>query len=99
MLAHSAPRIVEYEISRKGVRIADTLYTYSNLESFWIIDEDGYERDRILLKSKKVLVPLIVLPLGDAVDIEEVSEFLSQYLDEEEMAEPLSEHLMHWLGF
>lgn len=99
LLAHSVPRILEYEISRKGIRAGDTIYSFASLESFWVIDEDGYDRDRILLKSSKMLMPLIIIPLGESVDPEEIREYLLEYLDEEEMYEPLSEQIMTWLGF
>jgi hypothetical protein len=99
MLAHSAPRIVEYELTRKGVRVGEIVYSYSSLDSFYVIDEDGYDRDRILLKSKRIFMPIIVVPLGEGTDPEEVRDFLLEYLEEEEMYEPLSEHLMNMLGF
>lgn len=99
MLAHSAPRTIEYEISRRGIRAGDIIYTFSSLESFWMIDEDGFERDRILLKSHKMFMPLITIPLGNNVNIEEVRECMLEYLPEEEIHEPLSEYIMHLLGF
>lgn len=99
MLAHSVPRIIGYEISRKGVRAGDVIYSYGSLDSFWVIDEDGYDRDRILLKSKRMFMPLIVIPLGEGADPEEIRDYLLEYLDEEEMYEPFSEHIMNWLGF
>ena len=98
MLAHSAPKIVDYEINRKGVRVGDILYSYATLESFWVIDEDGYERDRILLKSRKLMMPIITVPLGETTDPEKIREYLLEYLDEEEISEPISEYLMSWLG-
>lgn len=99
LMAHSAPKMVEYEINRKGLRTGDVLYTYSSLESFWIIDEDGFDRDRILFKSNKMFMPLIIVPLGDAVSIEEVRDYLLENLKEEEMHEPISQHIMNALGF
>jgi hypothetical protein len=99
MLTHSVPRIVEYELSRKGVRVGDIVYSYTTLDSFWVIDEDGYDRDRIIIKSKRAFMPLIIIPLGEGADPEDVRDYLLDYLDEEEMYEPLSEHLMNMLGF
>lgn len=95
--AHTPPVLTDYEINRKGVKINETIYTYANLESFYIIDEDGYERDRLLLKSKKLLMPLIVLPIEDA-DQNEIREFLIEYLNEEELSESTAYKIMHNLG-
>jgi hypothetical protein len=99
LLANAPARLITCEISRKGIRVADILYPYSSLESFWVIDEDGYDRDRILLKSKKLLMPLVVVPLGEGVDPEEIRDYLLEYLNEEEMYEPLFQRLMSMLGF
>jgi hypothetical protein len=99
LLAHSSPREIDYEISRKGIRSGDSIYPFSSIESFWIVDEDGYERDRVLLKSKKLFMPMITIPVGNGADLEEVREYLLQYVKEEEMNEPFYEYLMHLLGF
>ncbi len=99
LLAHSAPRVIDYEISRKGIRSGDVIYPFSSVESFWTVDEDGYERDRILVKSKKFFMPMITIPVGDGANLEEVRECLLQYLKEEELHEPFYEYLMHILGF
>ncbi len=99
LLAHSAPREIDYEISRKGIRAGDIVYPFSTVESFWVVDEDGYERDRILVKSKKFFMPMITIPVGKAADLEEIREFLLQFTKEEELHEPFYEYLMHVLGF
>ncbi len=99
LLAHSAPREIDYEINRKGVRAGDTIYPFSSLESFWIVDEDGYERDRVLLKSKKLFMPIITVPVGNGADLEDVRDCLLDYINEEELHEPFYEYLMHLLGF
>ena len=99
LLAYSAPREIDYEITRKGIRAGDTMYPFSTIESFWVVDEDGYERDRILVKSKKFFMPMITFPVGDGADLEEVRECLLQYTVEEEMHEPFYERLMSTFGF
>ena len=99
MLANTPQRYITCEINRKGVQVEDILYPYSSLESFYVIDEDGYDRDRILIKSKKMLIPLIIIPLGETVDPEEIRDYLLEYMDEEEMYEPLSQRIMTMLGF
>ena len=98
MLVSSVPRIINYEVSRKGLLIKDILYPYSTLESFWVVDEDGFERDRILFKSNKLLMPLIVVPVGDAADLEDLRDFLLEYLEEEELEEPAAQKIMSRLG-
>lgn len=99
MQASAEPREKKFEINRKGVVVGDTLYPYSSLESFWIIDEDGWDRDRILIKSNKTLMPLIIIPLGEFASIEEISDYLLEYLNEEEMEESAVDKIAILLGF
>jgi len=99
MLANKDPEIIHFELNRKGLVIKDTLYPYSTLDSFCVIDEDGYDRDRILFKSNKILMPLIIVPIGDAIEIDAILDFLIEYLDEEELEEPAFQKIMSYLGF
>jgi hypothetical protein len=93
------PKTQKFELNRKGVVVGSTLYPYSTLESFYVIDEDGWDRDRILIKSKKNFMPLITIPLGESVKPEQASEFLIEYLDEEHLQESAIERIMLILGF
>ena len=97
--SHSEPKDQNFEINRKGVAVGETLYPFSTLESFWVIDEDGWDRDRILIKSKKTLMPMIIVPLGEDNDPDEVREYLLEYLDEEHMEESFFEKVAILLGF
>jgi len=93
------PRMQKYEINRKGVAIGETLYPYSTLESFWVIDEDGWDRDRILIKSKKTFMQLIVIPTGEDTIPDELRDYLLEYLDEEHMEEGFIDKLSILMGF
>lgn len=90
------PKIVHFEIGKRGIRASDTLYPFNTLELFWIIEEG--DEPKLIMKSGKALMPYIILPLGDA-DTEEIREFLDEYIDEEELYEPLSHKIMEYLGF
>lgn len=93
------PKIEKYAISRRGVIIGNKLFPYSTLESFYVIDEDGWDRDRLLIKSNKLFAPLLILPLGEDVTPDEIREYLIEYLDEEEMEESAIEKIIVNLGF
>lgn len=99
LAANNPAKTVHYQINRKGVLVGDILYTYATLESFYVIDEDGFDRDRIILKSTKPLMPLIVIPLGDQVRPDEIREYLLEYLNEEEMFEPTIQRILTRIGF
>lgn len=97
--SHSEPYMQKYEINRKGVVIGDILYPYSSLESFWVIDEDGWDRDRMLVKSTKLFMPMIVMPLGEDVTPDDIRDYMLEYLDEEQMEESAIEKIVILLGF
>lgn len=96
--AHTPPRIVEFRISRRGVQAGSAIYPFSTLQSFWVIDEEV--DDRIIIRSQKMLMPYIVIPFDSTkTDPDEIRDYLLEYLDEEEMDEPVLQKLMERLGF
>ncbi len=98
--ANKEPRIIDVELSEKGVRIEKTFYPYKTLDSFCV---EQHETDigifaKLLIKSKKGLMPLIVIPIAE-VHPDDIEEYLSIFLVEEEHQETLGEKVMEWLGF
>ena len=92
-----APQDVEYEISNRGVIIGKDLHPYLTLEAFWIETRNVVE-PKIILKSKKAIMPYIIIPLHeDSVD--DVAQVLRQFIEEKELAEPASHKVMEYLGF
>jgi len=78
--------------------VGETLYPYSTLESFWVIDEEI--NDRILIRSQKVFMPFLILPYESTeINPDDIRDYLLDYIDEEELEEPLSQILMERLGF
>jgi len=98
---HTDHAEIDVYINKKGIRINQTLYPYSTLESFWIDEEEEFDHipNQLLIKSAKTLVPLIIIPITSNIDIEELKDYLLTYIDEEEMEEPFSNRLMEFLGF
>ena len=98
---HTEHEEIDVEVNKKGVRINNTRYPYSTLESFWIEEEEENDDipNQILIKSQKVLLPLIIIPMTEDVDPEELRDYMLTYIDEEEIDEPISHRLMEFLGF
>ncbi|MHB1118037.1 MAG: hypothetical protein ACYCZ7_00700 [Minisyncoccota bacterium] len=100
--AKQPPEMIEYELSRRGVRAGKTLYPWESLESFWILEERQTEKEyaspKILLTSQKPFMPQIVIPLGTA-PIEEVRDALANMLPEEPRIESLPDRIIRKLGF
>lgn len=96
--AHTVPEIVTFRITRRGVQRGKSILPYSTLQSFWVIDEEI--NDRIILKSEKFLMPYIIIPYDSMkIDPDEIRNYLLEYLNEEEMDEPVLQKLLELIGF
>ncbi len=97
MFANREPLIIEVEINSKGIRVEKELYPFSSLEAFWV-DESEEDEPKIIIKSKKVVMPLVVIPI-DEYNHEDIRLVLLDKLEEKEMHEPLPQKIMAKLGF
>jgi hypothetical protein len=95
MHAHKAPPLTNVELNEKGIVYDNIFHPYKSLDSFWV-EEDHFPK--ILLKSKKTLMPLIVIPVME-IHPEVIREFLRNYLQEEKLEQPFLQKLMDYLGF
>ena len=94
--ASQRPEVIEIKVTKQGVQVADTLYPFSSLQSFWVVNSP--HEQKLILKSEKTYMPYVVVPI-DNVNPENVRHFLLQYLPEEKLKEPLSQKVMEYLGF
>jgi len=98
LFASRKPNVVEVDMDDMGIRVGRTMYPYRHLDSFWV--ETRENNDRILLKSKKVLMPLIIIFIEEnQVHPSDVRAMLMKHLPEEEHSEPFLEKLLVYLGF
>lgn len=91
------PHTITIEINEKGVSVDKIHYPYKTLESFGI-DEEHHHGNRLFLKSKKTIMPLITLPLLDQ-NIDDVRTFLLTHLKEENFEQSLLHTIFEKLGF
>lgn len=91
------PEIINVTIDNKGVTKGNVRYPFETLHSFWIDLEHPHKK--IIFKSKKLLMPLIIVPLGDHEDIDELKDILDNYLTEEYQRLPFAETILEYLGF
>ena len=96
LLASRKPDVVRMEINNTGIVVGNTQYPFAHLESFWVETREVYPK--IILKSKKMLMPFITVLLLDA-DQNNAREKLLQHLPEVEHTEPFLEKLLIYLGF
>lgn len=91
------PRVVPFMVGRRGVRAGEKLFPYSSLESF-CIDEEDERGPQLLLKSSRLHMPLIVMPIPEE-HLYDIEELLRERLPEEELHEPLGHKLLELFGF
>ncbi len=91
------PHIIPFEILTRGIRVGDELYPYSTLESYYI-DEHNPQGPQLIIKSKKLLMPLIIIPLPDEY-VDDAEHLIAPRLPEEHLEEPFAHKLMEYFGF
>ncbi len=97
IFAKRPPNSVRVVVDERGIVRGKVFYPYSTLESFWIDTEHTHKK--IILRSEKMLMPLIVVPLNDEVNIDTLHENLSSILKEEFHALPFVEKILEYFGF
>ncbi len=97
---HSVKRrnTIYFKINTRGIVINKKLYPFTALESFWVEYDDEHVQPKLLIKSKKLLAPHIVIPIEEISPLE-VRDFLLDYLEEEEDSESLAQKIVEFFGF
>ena len=90
------PDTIKVHISGRGVQVGNRLFPYESLESFWIFyTPDGIKE--LSLKSKKMIMPYVKIPLGKANPVK-VRRALVKYLPEKRQEESLLDMISKVLG-
>jgi hypothetical protein len=88
--------VVTYHINDRGLVADDTLYPFLSLESFCIPHD--HVPPRLIIKSRKTFMPLIVIYI-DEVEPEEIRQVMLTYIAETEHREPLLKLVLERIGF
>jgi hypothetical protein len=79
--AHTEPRVLDFIITREGVIAGRELYSYDNLESFWIFYEP--EGIRVIsLHTKSHFLPYVHIPIEHENPVQ-IREILLRHIPEE----------------
>lgn len=97
LFANRPPSTLHVVVDERGVTRGHVLYPFHSLKSFWIDTEHPHKK--IILRSEKMFMPLIIVPLGEEVDVEELHGNLLQFLSEEFHTLPFVEKILEYLGF
>ena len=90
------PSLIKIEINGKGIVIGKYFYPYQNIEKFWISEKQL--DNTLIIKSTKKTLPYITTSIQQ-IDPEEIRDYLSRRIKEEEMNEPFVQMIMEYLGF
>jgi len=96
-IANKDPEVLKIAMDNKGIYVNKEYYSYEDLESFWV--EDDYGLPKILVKSKKLFMHLIVIPIAEDIDPDLIKFFLGYYLDQEKLDESLFQIIFEYFGF
>ena len=97
LMLHAArgPQLYKYEVTSRGIVAHTSLYPYETIQSFWIHEE--YHPKRLVIKSKRTVLPHITIPLGE-MEPSEVRQLLRPKLKEERHDPSLSEVISDYLN-
>jgi len=91
------PALLHIAVSDKGVAINEVFYPYNTLDSFWV--EEDYHPRKVLIKSKKMFMAYVILPLPEEIDSEDIEEKLVTHLPRVEHHEPALQKVLEYFGF
>ena len=97
IFANRPPSTLHVVVDDKGITRGKVRYPYQTLQSFWI--DTDHPHKKIILRSDKLLMPLIIVPLNDEIDEGQLREKLSKVLSEEFHNLPFVERILEYLGF
>lgn len=98
LFANRHPDLIQFELNQRGVVIGDTLYPYNTLDSFWVNDTHKNADPKLIIKSKKILMPYLIIPLANE-DYQAIHDYINEYLKEEEHNESLSHKILELFGY
>ena len=82
ILAAREPREHDVHLSGRGVLVDDELYHWESLQSFWM--DEARSAPRLFITTGALLHPHLVLPVHEPADPQEVYDYVSHFLPEEE---------------
>jgi Co/Zn/Cd efflux system component len=97
LFASRKPRTISVDITDKGIAIDKTFFPFANLESF-SVDTVHHHGPRLVLKSKKKVVPLVTVPIQHN-NPEELHDYLETHLKPETFDQNLMHIVFEKMGF
>lgn len=90
------PEMVDYELNEKGLRMKTRLHPYEDIKTFWV--QKG-EKPTLFINSGRLFLPIITMPIYGNIADKIRNKFLANKVEEVEMKEHPSVHILEFLGF
>ncbi len=88
LLSYKETRDLNIKIVPKGIIVGRQMYPWLSQRSFWI-EDDHIHGDRILIHPLGSLSPLVIIPVSDEIDLNDLREILLEFLEEEYLQESI----------
>ena len=96
LIARTPPELHTFELSKRGIKVGNTMHDYAEVLSFWV-EEEGVERPLLLVDTTKFTAPNLIIPIED-IDPGEVRTFLRERIKEVPMKEPVAHKILEFFG-
>jgi len=97
-LAAKEPLAMPVVISEKGIQIYKNIYSYDSVYGFWITYNKKGEAILLLMLDQRIS-PIVSIIIDEEVDLLELREYLSEFIEEKEMKESLTDRIIERIGF
>jgi len=97
ILAMRPAKTVTFAVTQRGVKIDSSFYPYTTLEKYFI-EENEVLGPQLLIRSQKMFMPLLILPLPEE-HVDEIEVIIAERIQEEHLEEPFANKLLEFFGF
>lgn len=95
--ANDRPRSVHVELSARGIKMNDALYTYETLKSFWMY-QDHQNHNRLIIVTGRPVMPERIVTLPDTISPLELRNHLLKFMEEKETKPSIIDVLVDAIG-
>lgn len=81
--ANDVPHPVTVEISQRGIKLNDDLYTYETIVSFWMY-QDAKQKNQLLIVTGRKILPQRIVTLPAEIPVIAIREYLMDFIEEKE---------------
>ncbi len=100
------PEIITYEFNNKGLKVKDRIYPYDGIKHFWVqtnqLKKDAEDTDVnpvLFIHTQRIFLPMFSIPIKEEIALDIRDLLMSKNIEEKQMAEHPSVHIMERLGF